>query len=75
LFGLELKSFANQADYQNALGQAAKYGSQLGVSEIWLVLFVEEVDDLNRERFETVYTDKKTGIVVHPLFVQTGSLV
>jgi hypothetical protein len=75
LFGLELKSFANQADYQNALGQAAKYGSQLGVSEIWLVLFVEEVDDQNRERFETVYTDKKTGIVVHPLFVQTGSLV
>jgi hypothetical protein len=75
LFGLELKTFANQADYQNALGQAAKYGSQLGVSEIWLVLFVEEVDDHNRERFETVYTDKKTGIVVHPLFVQTGSLV
>jgi hypothetical protein len=75
LFGLELKSFANQALYQKALGQAAKYGSQLGVTQIWLVLFVEEVDEQNRERFETVYTDKKTGIVVHPLFVQTGSLV
>jgi len=75
LFGLELKSFANQASYREALGQAAKYGSQLGVSEIWLVLFVEEVDAQNRERFEMIYTDKKTGIVVHPLFVQTGSLV
>jgi len=75
LFGLELKSFANQASYRQALGQAAKYGSDLGVTEIWLVLFVEEVDDQNRQRFETVYTDKKTGVVVHPLFVQTGSLV
>ena len=75
LFGLELKSFANQASYREALRQAAKYGSQLGVTQIWLVLFVEEVDEQNRERFEKVYTDKKTGIVVHPLFVQTGSLV
>jgi hypothetical protein len=75
LFGLELKSFANQASYQQALKQAAKYGSELGVTEIWLVLFVEEVDDQNRERFEMSYTDKKTGVVVHPLFVQTGSLI
>jgi hypothetical protein len=75
LFGLELKSFANQASYREALRQAAKYGSQLGVTQIWLVLFVEEVDEQNRERFEKVYTDKKTGVVVHPLFVQTGSLV
>jgi hypothetical protein len=75
LFGLELKSFANQAGYREALRQAAKYGKQLRVTEIWLVLFVEAVDDQNRERFEMVYTDKNTGIVVHPLFVQTGSLV
>ncbi len=75
LFGLELKSFANQASYREALRQAAKYGSDLGVTEIWLVLFVEEVDDQNRQRFETVYTDNHTGIIVHPLFVQTGSLV
>ncbi len=75
LFGLELKSFANQASYREALRQAAKYGSDLGVTEIWLVLFVEEVDDKNRQRFETVYTDNHTGVVVHPLFVQTGSLV
>jgi hypothetical protein len=75
LFGLELKSFANQAGYREALRQAAKYGKQLRVTEIWLVLFVEAVDDQNRERFEMVYTDKNTGIVVHPLFVQTGSLI
>jgi len=75
LFGLELKSFANQPGYREALRQAAKYAKQLGVTEIWLVLFVEAVDAQNRERFEMDYTNKRTGIVVHPLFVQTGSLV
>jgi len=75
LFGLELKSFANQRSYQQALKQAAKYGQELGVTAVWLVLFVEAVDDKNRQRFEVVYTDNKTGVVVHPLFVQTGSLV
>ncbi len=75
LFGLELKSFANQPGYREALKQAAIYGKKLGVTEIWLVLFVEVVDDQNRQRFEMDYIDKKTGIVVHPLFVQTGSLI
>jgi hypothetical protein len=45
------------------------------VTAVWLVLFVEAVDDKNRQRFEMDYTDQKTGVVVHPLFVQTGSLV
>ena len=74
LFGLELKSFANQQSYREALKQAAKYGQDLGLTVVWLVLFVEVVDDKNRERFEVDYTDQKTGVVVHPLFVQTGSL-
>jgi hypothetical protein len=74
LFGLELKSFANQPSYRQALKQTAKYGKKLGVTEIWLVLFVEVVDDQNRQRFEMDYTDQN-GVVVHPLFVQTGSLL
>jgi len=72
LFGLELKSFANQPSYRKALIQAAKYGHQLGVTSIWLVLFIETVDETNRQRFEVDYTDTKTGVTVHPLFVQTG---
>jgi hypothetical protein len=74
LIGLELKSFANQPGYRNALKQTAKYAKELGVTEIWLVLFVEVVDDQNRQRFEMDYTDQN-GVVVHPIFVQTGSLV
>ncbi len=72
LFGLELKSFANQREYRKALNQAAKYGKHLGVLEIWLVLFIEAVDDKNRQRFEADYTDSQTGVIVHPVFVQTG---
>jgi len=74
LFGLELKSFANQRSYRDALKQAADYGKELSVATIWLVLFVETVDEKNREQYEMDYTDEETGVVVHPLFVQTGSL-
>ena len=70
VFGLELKSFANQAAYHNALTQAAKYGKQLKQTEIWLVLFIEKVDAENRKKFEIDYVDSKTGVLVHPQFVQ-----
>jgi len=72
LFGLELKSFANQYAYRDALIQAAKYGQQLGMTSVWLVLFIEAVDETNRQRLEVDYTDKKTGVTVFPRFVQTG---
>ncbi len=72
LFGLELKSFADIRQYRRALIQTAKYGKQLGVREIWLVLFIETVDEKNRLLFEADYTDSKTGVIVHPVFVQTG---
>lgn len=75
LFGLELKSFADKRQYRDSLTQAAKYGLQLGLSSIWLVLFVEAVDDKNRQRFEVDYTDEETGVIVHPQFVQTGSVL
>jgi len=72
LFGLELKSFANRHQLTKALKQAAKYGKHLGVPSIWLVLFIETVDDKNRQLFEADYIDSKTGVIVHPQFVQTG---
>lgn len=74
LYGLELKSFVDQRAYRKALDQAAKYARQLGVTDIWLAMFVEAVDDSNRTRFEADYTDADTGVCVHPVFVQTGAL-
>ena len=72
IYGLEVKSFVNQRDYQRALGQAARYAKQLNLSEIALVLFVEEVDDANRRKFEVTYVDVDTNITVQPVFVATG---
>lgn len=75
IYGLEVKSFANQRDYQKALGQAAHYAHQLNLAEITLVLFVEQVDDANRRRFEVVYQDAATNVTVQPVFVATGPQV
>ncbi|MEN8219884.1 MAG: AAA-like domain-containing protein [Pseudomonadota bacterium] len=75
LFGLELKSFADQRLYRKALDQAAKYGQELSVTEIWLVFFIECVDEKNRQLFEADYIDNARGVTVHPLFVQTGKNV
>jgi hypothetical protein len=71
LYALELKSFTSRHDYQKALEQAAHYAHQLGLGEITLVLFIEGVDDQNRQTFETPYPDPATGVVVVPLFVAT----
>ena len=73
LFGLELKSFANQPAYRKALIQSAKYGKQLKVSEIWLVFFIEKVDKTNCKKFEKDYLDSETGVVVHPQFVEINT--
>ncbi len=71
-YGLEVKSFADQPAYKVALPQAAAYGQQLGLTEIWLPLFIEAVDDSNRRKFEAAYHDPTTGVIVRPVFVQTG---
>jgi hypothetical protein len=75
VFGLELKSFADKPSYKEALIQAAKYGQKLGVTRIWLVLFIEKVDDDNRKKYETDYMDSETGVMVHPRFVQINTMV
>lgn len=71
-YGLEVKSFVNQRAYQQALLQVARYGQQLGLAAMWLLFFVETVDDHNRRKFEATYVDPATGVTVHPLLVATG---
>lgn len=72
LYGIELKSFTHQAAYRQALTQAAHYGRQLRLSEIFLVNFVETVDEATRQTYEKPYHDPDTGVTVTPLFIQTG---
>lgn len=71
-YGLELKSFTNERDYRDALVKAAKYGKQLNLREIFLVFFIDAVDDKNRRKFEAKYADEGTGVNVVPLFISTG---
>jgi len=71
-YALELKSYTDERGYNEALGQAALYGRQLGLSEVSLVFFVEQIDDASRERYEKTYTDEKTGVRVTPIFVDVG---
>ena len=71
-YGVEVKSFASQYDYDKALTQASNYANQLGLSEITLLLFVEAVDDENRRKYEAVYHDPLTQVKVVPVFVTTG---
>lgn len=73
LYAVEVKSYTTAPGYQAALQQAARYGQQLGLTEVTLALFVEAVDDVNRAKYEAVYTDAATGVTVYPVFVQTGS--
>ena len=72
IYGIELKSYSDESGYRDALIQAAGYGKQLGLSEIYLVFFVEYIDDENRSKYEADYSDKTTGIKVMPIFAETG---
>jgi len=71
-YALEVKSFTNRRDYKKALTQAAQYGHQLKHEHIWLVFFIDAVDDDNRRELEATYKDAKTGVTVHPLLLKVG---
>ncbi len=73
MHALEVKSYKDETAYYEALDQAARYGRQLGLSEISLVFFIEYIDDKNREKFEADYLDESAGVLVKPIFVATGS--
>ncbi len=71
-YGLEVKSYSTRGNYSHALVQAAQYGKQLGLSEIFFVFFVDAIDEENRGRYEKDYPDEATGVKVVPIFVETG---
>ncbi len=72
IYGVEVKSYSDKQAYRDGLNQAARYGKQLQVSEITLALFVDNVDEANRQKYEQVYIDQETGVTVTPVFVETG---
>lgn len=73
-YGIELKSFSNKAAYRNALVKAAHYGKQLGLSEIFLVSFIESIEEEKRSTYEQPYVDSASEVTVKPFFIQTGMI-
>jgi hypothetical protein len=71
-YGIEVKSFTTRGNYMHALVQAARYGKQLGLEEIFLAIFVDAIDDKNRGIYEKEYLDETTGVKVVPCFIETG---
>ncbi len=71
-YGIELKSFSDDAGYKLALKQAAQYGKQLQLSEIYLITFVESIDEANRQKYEAEVLDPGTKVTVKPVFIRTG---
>ena len=71
-YAIEVKSYTDNFGYTEALNQAAGYGKKLGLAEITLVFFVEYIDDKNRGIFEKDYEDAGSGVIVKPVFVETG---
>jgi hypothetical protein len=70
-YGIELKSYTDETAYKDALTQAARYGMQLGLSEIFLIFFVENIDDENRRKYEADYQDNTSQTKVMPIFIGT----
>ena len=70
-YGLELKSFRSDFEYNLALGQAARYAHQLQLATITVVFFVEAVDDANRTLYETPCHDAPTVVTIEPVLVTT----
>ncbi|MDM8528894.1 AAA-like domain-containing protein [Anaerolineales bacterium HSG24] len=72
MYGMEVKSFSGERGYRTALTDTATYGKQLGLSEISLVFFCEYITDENREKYQKLYHNSKTGVTVSPVFVVVG---
>lgn len=71
-YGMELKSFTDRTGYSEALERAARYGLQLGLAEIYLVTFVEMIDEETRKAYETDFYDEQTRVTVKPIIISTG---
>jgi len=71
MYALELKSYKDAPAYQQALAQAGRYGNQLGLARIYLVMFVETIPDAARQTYEVDHIDN--GVTVSPVFVATGA--
>jgi hypothetical protein len=70
---IEVKSFRDLASYKKALPKAALCGKQLGLKEIFVVFFINRIDDAHRKEYEVDTLDEETGVKVVTIFTETGN--
>lgn len=70
-YALELKSFKDRYAYKKALARAGEYARQLELDRIYLIFFIESIDEENRSRLEVAFRDEEAGTEVVPFFVET----
>ena len=71
IYALEVKTFSSIRLYHTALEQAARYAKSLEIEEIFLVFFIDAIDEKNREKYGAPFQDDSTGVTVNPLFIET----
>ncbi|MCP4156594.1 MAG: AAA family ATPase [bacterium] len=69
VYAIELKSFKDMYDYRQGIEQAARYGIQLGLEEIVLLVFVELKEEEVKE-LEQIISKPGINIIVIPVAVQ-----
>ena len=69
LYAIEVKSFTNLKILNESITQATEYGKQLGLSEIVLAQFVENIPSDFRQKHEVIEMDEETGVTVEVVFV------
>jgi len=72
LYALEVKSFTTLAELRQAHLQAVRYGKSLQLTQVWLILFIDNIDEASRTKYEVDYYDEPTGVTVKPVFVVVG---
>ncbi len=71
IHGLELKSFSNHEALKKGIKQASRYGLQLGLKEIILVVFIDNINDEDKVRLQKEVLNEETGVLVKPFFICT----
>ncbi len=72
IYALELKSYSDEKEFFKAQKQAAKYGADLKLDTIHLIVFVDAIPEEYRVKYEAEYMDTETGVRVATVFAETG---
>jgi len=69
LYALEIKSYKDKPGFDKAIKQASKYAKKLKLDIIYLVVFVESIDEKNRNLYEKRHHIPDQGIDIEVVFI------